>query len=136
MFPCVFIAIVGAGVLGLPYTFKRTGWAMGVLMLSSVALLTDHCMMLLVHMQRRLESSLKSPKIKDIITTNFGQGLLSSLVQLGLCINLFFTFPLMMNPVYEVAERRFCEAKLNKGAKFVISSIKAFRHRYVIKKKT
>lgn len=46
---------------------------------------------------------------KDIITTNLGQGLLSTLVQLGLCINLFFTFPLMMNPVYEVVERRFCD---------------------------
>nr|XP_027127135.1 amino acid transporter AVT3B-like [Coffea arabica] len=299
-FANVFIAIVGAGVLGLPYTFKRTGWAMGILMLSSVAFLTYHCMMLLVHTRRKLESGLKSPKIssfgdlgfvvcgpvgrfavdamivlsqagfcvsylifiantlayifnyaptnpnpkilgifapksvyiwscfpfqlglnsiptlthlaplsifadlvdmgamgvvmvedvmiflrnrpaleafggfnvffyglgvavyafegigmvlplesetkekqqfgrilgwamafislmfggfgvlgyfafgeetKDIITTNFGQGLLSCLVQLGLCINLFLTFPLMMNPVYEVAERRFCEAR-------------------------
>ncbi|KAM0975120.1 amino acid transporter AVT3B-like [Malus sylvestris] len=45
---------------------------------------------------------------KDIITTNFGQGLVSTLVQLGLCINLFFTLPLMMNPVFEVVERRFC----------------------------
>ncbi|KAI9127007.1 hypothetical protein K1719_001566 [Acacia pycnantha] len=43
---------------------------------------------------------------KDIITTNLGLGLVSTLVQLGLCINLFFTFPLMMNPVYEVVERR------------------------------
>lgn len=44
---------------------------------------------------------------KDIITANMGKGLLSSVVQLGLCVNLFFTFPLMMNPVYEVFERRF-----------------------------
>lgn len=44
---------------------------------------------------------------KDIITANLGKGLVSTLVQLGLCINLFFTFPLMMNPVYEVVERRF-----------------------------
>ena len=66
-FANVFIAIVGVGVLGLPYIFKRTGWAIGVLMLSSVAFLTYHYMMLLVHTQRRLESSLKSPKIKDII---------------------------------------------------------------------
>ena len=46
---------------------------------------------------------------KDIITTNLGQSLVSSLVQIGLCVNLFFTFPLMMNPVYEVVERRFCD---------------------------
>lgn len=43
----------------------------------------------------------------DIITANLGKGLVSTLVQLGLCINLFFTFPLMMNPVYEIVERRF-----------------------------
>ncbi|KAL8504657.1 hypothetical protein ACS0TY_016004 [Phlomoides rotata] len=44
---------------------------------------------------------------QDIITANMGDGLLSTVVQLGLCINLFFTFSLMMNPVYEVFERRF-----------------------------
>ncbi|KAJ7944044.1 Amino acid transporter like [Quillaja saponaria] len=48
---------------------------------------------------------------KDIITTNLGQGLISILVQLGLCINLFFTFPLMMNPVIEVVERRFWDSR-------------------------
>ncbi|XP_049357363.1 amino acid transporter AVT3B-like [Solanum verrucosum] len=48
---------------------------------------------------------------KDIITTNFRQGSLSCLVQLGLCINLFLAFPLMMNPVYEVMERRFYEGR-------------------------
>lgn len=297
----VFIAIVGAGVLGLPYTFRRTGWAMGVLILFSVAFLTYYCMMLLVYSRRKLESHPKkaskissfgdlgfavcgpvgrlavdamivlsqagfcisymifiantlanifnhatvinpypkiigiSPKVvyvwscfpfqlglnsiqtlthlaplsifadvvdlgamgtvmiedvivylqnrptlqafggfsmffyglgvavyafegigmvlplesemrdkakfgrvlgfsmalislmygvfgvlgylafgdetKDIITSNLGQGLISSLVQIGLCINLFFTFPLMMNPVYEVLERRFCHGQ-------------------------
>ncbi|KAJ8531433.1 hypothetical protein K7X08_026867 [Anisodus acutangulus] len=285
-FANVFIAIVGAGVLGLPYTFKRTGWLMGALMLFSVAFLTYHCMMLLVLSRRKIESHFKNFQItsfgdlgfavcgnvgrfavdamivlsqagfcisymifiantlaycfkiskmlviwscfpfqlglnsiatlthlaplsifadvvelgamgvvmvedvmiyvktshvletfggfsvffyglgvsvyafegigmvlpleaetkdkekfgkvlglsmglislmygafgllgyfafgeetKDIITTNLGQGWLSSLVQIGLCINLFFTFPLMMNPVYEVVERRFCEGR-------------------------
>ncbi|XP_019182759.1 PREDICTED: amino acid transporter ANTL2-like [Ipomoea nil] len=299
-FANVFIAIVGAGVLGLPYTFKRTGWVMGVLMVFSVSALTYYCMMLLIKSRRKLESHPKASKIssfgdlgfavcggvgrvavdamivlsqagfcvsymifiantlayifnyatvsnpnpkilgippkvvyiwgcfpfqlglnsiptlthlaplsifadvvdlgamgvvmvedvlvylqtrpvlqafggfsvffyglgvavyafegvgmvlplesemrdkakfgkvlglsmalislmyggfgvlgyfafgdetKDIITTNLGQGLISCLVQIGLCINLFFTFPLMMNPVYEVLERRFCEGR-------------------------
>ncbi|KAL5058262.1 hypothetical protein RYX36_029866 [Vicia faba] len=48
---------------------------------------------------------------KDIITTNLGQGLVSVVVQLGLCVNLFITFPLMMNPVYEVFERRFWDSR-------------------------
>nr|CAN70007.1 hypothetical protein VITISV_038750 [Vitis vinifera] len=55
-FANVFIAIVGAGVLGLPYTFKRTGWVLGSLMLFAVAILTYHCMMLLVHTRRKLDS--------------------------------------------------------------------------------
>jgi proton-coupled amino acid transporter len=299
-FANIFISIVGAGVLGLPYSFKKTGWIMGLLTLFSVAFLTYHCMMLLIHTRRRLESIMGFPKInsfgdlgyatsghcgkicidimillsqcgfcisylifisttlvhlsnhntssttsssffgftpkvlfiwacfpfqlglnaiptlthlaplsifadvvdigamgvvivedifvflenrpplktfgglsvflygigvavyafegigmvlpleseakdKDkfggvlglgmmlisllyggfaalgyfafgeetqgIITTNLGQGMLSALVQLGLCVNLFFTFPMMMNPVYEVVERRFCDSK-------------------------
>ncbi|KAK8562709.1 hypothetical protein V6N12_010780 [Hibiscus sabdariffa] len=55
-FANVLIAIVGAGVLGLPYAFKRTGWVMGLLMLFSVAGLTTYCMMLLIHTRRKLES--------------------------------------------------------------------------------
>ncbi|XP_027360854.1 amino acid transporter AVT3A [Abrus precatorius] len=62
-FANIFIAIVGAGVLGLPYSFKRTGWAMGLLMLFAVAYLTYHCMMLLVHTRRKLESILGFSKI-------------------------------------------------------------------------
>ncbi|KAK4261656.1 hypothetical protein QN277_004620 [Acacia crassicarpa] len=296
-FANIFIAVVGAGVLGLPYCFKRTGWVLGLLMLFTVAFLTYHCMMLLVYTRRKLESTMGfskinsfgdlgfaicgpvgrfsvdamivlsqagfcvsylifisntlahllsqntqtslilglSPKVlflwscfpfqlglnsirtlthlapmsiiadgiditakilvmvedvsvfmknrpaleafggfsvffygvgvavyafegigmvlpleseakdkekfgrvlgigmtvisllfgafgvlgyfafgnetKDIITTNLGLGLVSTLVQLGLCINLFFTFPLMMNPVYEVVERRLCDSR-------------------------
>lgn len=295
-FANIFISIVGAGVLGLPYSFKRTGWILGLLMLFTVASLTYHCMMLLVYTRRKLESKLGFSKInsfgdlgfavcgpigrfsvdamiilsqagfcvsylifiastlahlvgntgtttflgltpkvlflwgcfpfqlglnsiptlthlaplsivadavdiaaksvvmvedvfifmknrpaleafggfsvllyglgvavyafegigmilplesetkdkekfgsvlrlgmaviallfgafgalgyfafgvetKDIITTNLGQGLVSTLVQLGLSINLFITFPLMMNPVYEVVERRFCDSR-------------------------
>ncbi|XVF67132.1 hypothetical protein PTKIN_Ptkin10aG0096400 [Pterospermum kingtungense] len=55
-FANVFISIVGAGVLGLPYAFKKTGWIMGLLMLFSVAGLTTYCMMLLVYTRRKLES--------------------------------------------------------------------------------
>ncbi|KAK6946542.1 Amino acid transporter, transmembrane domain [Dillenia turbinata] len=57
-FANVLIAIVGAGVLGLPYTFKRTGWVMGLLMLWAISALTYHCMMLLVYTRRKLESVL------------------------------------------------------------------------------
>ncbi|KAG6474984.1 amino acid transporter AVT3C-like [Zingiber officinale] len=61
-FANVFIAIVGAGVLGLPYAFRRTGWAAGVILLLSVAVLTFHCMMLLVRIRRRIDPD-RSAKI-------------------------------------------------------------------------
>ncbi|KAK4347566.1 hypothetical protein RND71_033905 [Anisodus tanguticus] len=63
---------------------------------------------------------------KDIITTNFGQGLFSSLVQLGLCIDLFLAFPLMMNPVYEVMERRFCEGRYCLWLRWLVVLIVSF----------
>lgn len=50
-----FISIVGAGVLGLPYTFKRTGWVAGALIIFSVGALSYNCMMLLARTRRRLE---------------------------------------------------------------------------------
>ncbi|RWR84576.1 amino acid transporter ANTL1-like protein [Cinnamomum micranthum f. kanehirae] len=68
-FANVFIAIVGAGVLGLPYTFMKTGWLAGLLMIFSVAGLTYHCMMLLVYTRRRIEESGGSTKSK---ITSFG----------------------------------------------------------------
>ncbi|XVF44699.1 hypothetical protein PTKIN_Ptkin02bG0145000 [Pterospermum kingtungense] len=54
-FANVFIAIVGAGVLGLPYAFKRTEWVMGLLMLFSVVALTTYGMMLLIYTRLKLE---------------------------------------------------------------------------------
>jgi proton-coupled amino acid transporter len=60
-FANVFIAVVGSGVLGLPYTFSRTGWAAGSVLLLAVAALTYHCMMLLVACRRRLAD--EHPKI-------------------------------------------------------------------------
>ncbi|XP_049401456.1 amino acid transporter AVT3B-like [Solanum stenotomum] len=63
-----FIAIVGAGVLGLPYTFMKTGWITGVLTIFAVAVLTYHGMMLLIHTRRRLDLTL----IGDSKISSFG----------------------------------------------------------------
>ncbi|WCJ40017.1 Transmembrane amino acid transporter family protein [Euphorbia peplus] len=163
----VFIAIVGAGVLGLPYAFKRTGWdvlivvkkrpevkAFGGLSMffygMGVALYAFEG----VGMVLPLESEMKEKdkfgatlalgmgfisllygsfgvlgyfafgnETKDIITANLGSGLISSFVQLGLCINLFFTFPLMMNPVYEIVERRFWGGSVCCGLGFVLPAL-------------
>lgn len=94
-FANVFIAIVGAGVLGFPYAFKRTGWVMSLLMLSSVAILSYHCMMLLVYTRRKLESFNGFCKIASFGDLGFavcgtiGRALVDILIvlsQAGFCI--------------------------------------------------
>ena len=42
----------------------------------------------------------------DIITLNLQLGVVAKVVKMGLCISLFFTFPVMMHPVYDIYERR------------------------------
>lgn len=52
----IVISIVGAGVLGMPYTFKQSGWVCGSLVLSFIGIASYHNMMLLVKSKRKLES--------------------------------------------------------------------------------
>ncbi|KAI5060723.1 hypothetical protein GOP47_0025143 [Adiantum capillus-veneris] len=51
----IIISIVGSGVLGLPYTFKRTGWLVSTITLAGIAILVYYCMMLLVWSRKKLE---------------------------------------------------------------------------------
>jgi hypothetical protein len=46
----IFISIVGAGVLGLPYTFRMSGWAVAAASVTGAACLTYYCMLLLVRL--------------------------------------------------------------------------------------
>ncbi|KAK1257216.1 hypothetical protein QJS04_geneDACA022579 [Acorus gramineus] len=59
-FANIFISTVGAGVLGLHYTFMRTG---GSLTITIIAFLTYHYMMLLVLSRCHFESRLDFSKI-------------------------------------------------------------------------
>ncbi|CAI5537375.1 unnamed protein product [Closterium sp. Naga37s-1] len=43
---------------------------------------------------------------QEIITLNLPRDLSTDVVKLGLCVGLFFTFPVMMHPVHEIFERR------------------------------
>ena len=43
---------------------------------------------------------------RDIITSNMGKIWVTFIIQLAMCLNLFFAFPLMMNPVHEVVGSR------------------------------
>ncbi|KAJ6851473.1 amino acid transport protein [Iris pallida] len=95
-FANVFIAIVGAGVLGLPYAFRRTGWAAGVLMLLLVGALTYHCMLLLVRTRRRLSldpsSASKIASFGDLglaVSGPLGRAAVDSMIvlsQAGFCV--------------------------------------------------
>ncbi|VFQ93601.1 unnamed protein product [Cuscuta campestris] len=91
----VLMSLVGSGVLGLPYTFKRTGWVMGSLMLFSVAFVTYYSMMLLVHSRRKLESDPKSPKLPSFgdlgfavcgLIGRFAVDVMIVLSQAGFCV--------------------------------------------------
>ena len=44
----LFISVVGAGVLGLPYAFRRSGLIQGIVVMIVIAALNLHCMLLLV----------------------------------------------------------------------------------------
>jgi proton-coupled amino acid transporter len=92
----IFISIVGAGVLGLPYTFKTTGYATGLIMLFVVAFLTYHCMLLLVNTRRKLESIMGFSKIKSFgdlgftICGPFGRFSVDAMIvlsQAGFCVS-------------------------------------------------
>ena len=48
----LFIAVVGAGVLGLPYAFRRSGLLLGAGFLTFVAAGALYCMLLLVRCKR------------------------------------------------------------------------------------
>lgn len=44
----IFISVVGSGVLGLPYTYKTSGYAVAITCVICSAVLSWHCMMKLV----------------------------------------------------------------------------------------
>ena len=48
----IFIGVVGAGVLGLPYAFAQAGLAVGIGFLTLVAALALYCMLLLAQCKR------------------------------------------------------------------------------------
>lgn len=53
----IFISFVGAGLLGLPYAFSRSGWLLGTVSLALVSGGNLYCMLLLVKIRKRLEAN-------------------------------------------------------------------------------
>lgn len=56
---------------------------------------------------------------KEIITLNLGNGTMTHLVQLALSIGLYFTYPLMMYPVFSIVERTKCVVSKSYRAKSI-----------------
>ncbi|KAL7533621.1 hypothetical protein ACHAXR_005355 [Thalassiosira sp. AJA248-18] len=53
----IFISFVGAGLLGLPYAFSRSGWFLGTLCLTAVSSGNVYAMLLLVKCRKNLEAN-------------------------------------------------------------------------------
>eukprot|EP00586_Coscinodiscus_wailesii_P004049 CAMPEP_0172488918 /NCGR_PEP_ID=MMETSP1066-20121228/18627_1 /TAXON_ID=671091 /ORGANISM="Coscinodiscus wailesii, Strain CCMP2513" /LENGTH=463 /DNA_ID=CAMNT_0013256423 /DNA_START=82 /DNA_END=1473 /DNA_ORIENTATION=+ len=51
----IFISFVGAGMLGMPYAFSQSGWALGVICLCAVSTGNIYCMLLVVNTRKQLE---------------------------------------------------------------------------------
>ncbi|MCO5551165.1 hypothetical protein L7F22_004662 [Adiantum nelumboides] len=56
-FANLVLAIIGSGVLGLPYTFRTVGWVMGILALVLSGAIVYHGQMLQVYSKHRLQLS-------------------------------------------------------------------------------
>lgn len=67
----IFISIVGAGVLGLPYTFRISGWAVAAASVVGAACLTYYCMLLLVWNRLLLPRSFLLRNSKLLLVTQF-----------------------------------------------------------------
>jgi len=52
----IFISFVGAGMLGLPYAFSKSGWLLGTITVFSISAINVYAMLLLVKTRQKLES--------------------------------------------------------------------------------
>ncbi|KAL0023628.1 hypothetical protein WJX77_008721 [Trebouxia sp. C0004] len=88
----LFISVVGAGVLGLPYAFKRSGLVQGTIVMVIIAALNLHCMLLLVKCKKRLESTAGVVTYNEVAATVLGKTgqriveVLLILSQSGFCV--------------------------------------------------
>lgn len=71
----IVITIVGSGVLGLPYTFMRSGWLLGSVTVILSALLSYHCMLLLVRPKRTAHAT-PAPSFLPFLSTILSSSLL------------------------------------------------------------
>lgn len=90
----IVVSIVGTGVLGLPYTFRTSGWVAGSLAVLLSACLTYYCMLLLVNCRNKLEEQghvniLTYGDLGSHVRGSIGQGLVNVMVMIsqgGCCV--------------------------------------------------
>jgi proton-coupled amino acid transporter len=58
-------ANIGSGILGMPFAFKNGGVWLGTVALVIIAIITMHCVVLLVKCKRRLIKNLRRQKMLD-----------------------------------------------------------------------
>ncbi|KAL3140382.1 hypothetical protein ABBQ38_004643 [Trebouxia sp. C0009 RCD-2024] len=88
----LFISVVGAGVLGLPYAFRRSGLIQGTVVMIIIAALNLHCMLLLVKCKKRLVASTGAVTYNEVashVLGKIGQRVVEVLLilsQSGFCV--------------------------------------------------
>ncbi|XP_058185788.1 amino acid transporter AVT3A-like [Rhododendron vialii] len=111
-------AIDGAGILDLPYSFKRTEWLFSLFTLSIVTLLTYHYLMLLVHSQKKLKQLGQFSKISSFSDLGFimcgpvgrfSVDVMIVLSQAGFCISYLVFIANILTYVFN------CSTKLTNG---------------------
>nr|XP_039250430.1 amino acid transporter AVT3B-like [Styela clava] len=68
VFGNIFISFIGAGVLGLPYAFKEAGILEGIIIMSTVGLLSVRAMLLIIDSKDRISSGSSRSAIDDAFT--------------------------------------------------------------------
>lgn len=88
----LFISVVGAGVLGLPYAFRRSGLVQGTIVMVIIATLNLHCMLLLVKCKKKLEATTGVVTYNEVASHVLGKAgqriveVLLILSQSGFCV--------------------------------------------------
>lgn len=63
---------------------------------------------------------------KDVITLNMPGSVLSKIVKLSLCVGLYFTYPMMLFPVFEVLEPYFVQRSSQNSGKILRVTVVVF----------
>lgn len=102
-------AIIGGGLLGLPFAFQESGWVLGLLAFPIIALLTGYCMLLIIHVKVYCKFS-RTTTPSDIAKAaygNVGKRILDVVLvidSLGCCLSYFMFITANMELITHVRQ--------------------------------